>query len=257
MCIIVYKDTFAEKPSTDVLRQCFASNPDGAGLAIIRPKSDRVEIHKGFMDVKSFIDFAQSAVSPEDIAAYHCRITTAGGTRPENCHPFPISGSIADLTALHIKSHFALVHNGILGQGNANLSDTQLYIRDKLAPRSFHTLNKRMLADVETETAGSKLLLMDGLTHDVAIIGAGWITDDATGLRFSNGTYKSQKWAAWYDDDDLSGYAYAPFPCPMCGQWDAENISARHDLYECPDCGCLYDGKGDVWATGENKGADI
>lgn len=253
MCIIVFKDNFASLPSENVLRQCFCNNPDGAGVAIIRPTSSLVEIHKGFMDVESFISFATSAVGRDDIAAYHFRITTAGGTSPQNCHPFPVSEHVDDLTALHVNTRFAVVHNGILGKGKGKLSDTQLYIRDRLAPRHFRRFSHALLADVERETAGSRILLLDGEAHDVAKLGSGWITDNDTGLAFSNETYKPRQYPAWYDClhiDDMP----AALPCPSCGSSDAELISAYHGLYECPQCTCLFDDYGDVWADGNGEG---
>lgn len=249
MCVIVFKDNFASLPSENVLRQCFRNNPDGAGLAIIRPTSSLVEIHKGFMDADSFIDFAKSAVSPEDIAAYHFRITTAGGTSPQNCHPFPVSEHVDDLKALHVNTRFAVVHNGILGKGKGKLSDTQLYIRDRLAPRHFRRFSHALLANVERETAGSRILLLDGEAHDVAKLGSGWITDNETGLAFSNETYKPRQYPAWYDCLHFDGMP-ATLPCPSCGSSDAELISAYHGLYECPQCTCLFDDYGDVWANG-------
>lgn len=103
------------------------------------------------------------------------------------------------------------------------------------------------------ETAGSRVLLLDGEAHDVAKLGSGWITDNETGLAFSNDTYQPRQYPAWYDClhfDDMP----AALPCPSCGSNDAELISAYHGLYECPHCACLFDDYGDVWTDGNGEG---
>lgn len=247
MCIIAYKKEGAALPSESILETCFYNNPDGAGIAIMRPRAQKVEIHKGFMGVSSFIDFVSSAVDVNDCAAYHFRISTSGGTNPYNCHPFPISKKVEDLKALETNSRFAFIHNGVIGQGEKSLSDTQVYVRDVLSNRNLAGLPQDIVKTVEKETDGSRTLLFDAVTHKVAFTG-NWITDEKTGLLFSNTSYTARHYAL-FDNSPADDYDIKP--CPHCDNWDTDLVSIYHNLFECPICNCLYDGKGEIWAAGE------
>lgn len=247
MCIIIHKPENVPCPSKDIIETCFYNNPDGAGMAILRPKAEKVEIHKGFMFLKDFLDFAACAAAKDDIVTYHFRITTSGGTIPGNCHPFPVSDNVKDLKALSIQSRFAFIHNGVIGAGSDSLSDTQIYVRDVLSNRNLAGLPQDIVKTVEKETDGSRTLLFDAATHKVAFTG-NWITDEKTGLLFSNTSYTARHYALF---DNSPADDYDINPCPHCDNWDTDLVSIYHNLFECPICNCLYDGKGEIWAVGE------
>ena len=242
MCIIAYKAAGLNPPDTYTLENCFIANPDGAGLAVIKPNSKVVSIDKGFMEMNTFMNFCQQNVKKEDIAVYHFRIATAGTVTPQNCHPFPVSSKIADLTALNVNCRYAFVHNGILGQGEGSLSDTQVYIKNKLAPR-FTSLTKKDLDRIANETKGSRVVLMDGKTHQVSLLGEGWITD-TDGIQYSNYSYTDSYYKhSWNKNVNWDDYYKDTIMCPQCSK-QAELISFTYDLYECTECGCLCDGNG-------------
>lgn len=245
MCIIAHKAKGVDCPSNELIKTCFENNPDGAGVAILRPTSKVVEIHKGFMNVRDFLDFVNSAVTPKDIAAYHFRITTSGGTNPQNCHPFPISDNVRDLKALSTTARFAFVHNGVIGAGSDSLSDTQLYVKDVLARIRMKSLTKNIVDRIAQETEGSRTLTIDAQYAYVAMTGK-WIYDDETGLSFSNSSYEKRYYK------DFEAYFGRPIQtvCPDCQSIEAELISDYHGLYECPDCNCLFEEGGSVWAIG-------
>lgn len=245
MCIIAYKKPGISLPDRATLATCFDSNPDGAGLLIRRPDSKQVEIHKGFMTFDDFFNFASSAVAPADLAVYHFRIATSGGINPGACHPFPVSSKVPELKALDIRSRYGFAHNGILGQGAPGLSDTMLYIKGTLAPRlpacpSLASIREQVASD----TKGSRCILVDGETGETILTGD-WIEDK--GLLFSNSSYLPATWRMPSETED-----YYTAPCPSCGA-DTEIISFHHSLYECEFCGCLFDGKGEIWAEGESS----
>lgn len=246
MCVIMYKPTGIQPPSSAIIDNCFDANPDGAGLAIIRPSSTATDIYKGFMSLDSFKDFASAIVTEDDAVGYHFRITTAGGTSPQNCHPFPISTYPEDLKKLSVHSRFALLHNGILGKGDdkLKLSDTQLYIKNVLAPRYPQSIAAERAA-IEKETKGSRVLLMDGRTHETAMIGDGWVKSD--GLWFSNHSFEDPlpryAYSWWKDDRDARAEDMYDMICPYCNG-EAEPISYQHDLWECLNCGALMDSEG-------------
>ena len=249
MCVICYKPAGVRPPSDDILSNCFDANPDGAGLAIIRPSSDATDIYKGFMSYNTFKEFADSVVTEDDIVGYHFRIATSGGTRPENCHPFPVSMYPEDLRALSYHSRFALLHNGVLGKGDEqlHLSDTQLYVKNVLAPRYPQSVDAER-ETIAKETKGSRVLLMDGREHKAIMTGDGWVQSD--GLWFSNHSFEDTlpKYAYNWWDKGKKATDY-PFddeiPCPLCGGY-AEAISYAHDLLECMDCGALMNSWGET-----------
>lgn len=242
MCVIVYKKPGLSLPDKGMLAACFDSNPDGAGLLLRRPDAKQVEIHKGFMSFADFFNFASAAVTDADLAVYHFRIATSGGINPGACHPFPVSADAAVLKTLSCSARYGFAHNGIIGPGSPELSDTMLYIKDALAPRLASCPPLAPLRDtIAAETKGSRTVLVDGATGETLLTGE-WIEDG--GLLFSNGSYMPR--AFWEPED------YYVKPCPECGA-DAEIISLRHALYECEFCGCLFDGKGDVWALGTDS----
>lgn len=247
MCVIAYKPAGVNPPSEDILMNCFDANPDGAGIAIIRPTADAVDIYKGFMDFDKFMDFSKCVVTADDIVGYHFRITTAGGTSPQNCHPFPVSTHVEDLKALSFHTRFAMLHNGIIGQGDSKLklSDTQLYIKNTLAPRHMQSIAAES-GRISLETKGSRVLLMDGRTHEVAMLGDGWV-QDKDGCSYSNNSFRDDYHRYPKNKTSVADYPFAEgdVPCPLCGGY-SEVISYSHDLLECMDCGALMNSRGET-----------
>ena len=246
MCIIIHKPESVPCPQKNIIETCFYNNPDGAGMAILRPRAKEVEIHKGFMVLKDFLDFAACAATRDDIVTYHFRITTSGGTNPHNCHPFPISDNVKDLKALSITSRFAFIHNGVIGNGSPSLSDTQLYVKDVLARIQMKSLTKNIVDRIARETEGSRTVTIDAQYSYVAMTGK-WINDKETGLSFSNSSYEKRYYQGLFED-----YFGMPIQatCPDCRSIEAELVSDYHGLYECPDCNCLFDKDGYIWAVG-------
>ena len=136
MCVIVHKERGKDLPSEEIIEKCFKRNPDGSGILLHRNGTKIVEIHKGFMKLDDFkTAFKELNVRKEDDLVLHFRISTSGGTNPENCHPFPISSKIEDLKATRINTPMAFVHNGVLGSGNEELkiSDTQVFVKEVMS----------------------------------------------------------------------------------------------------------------------------
>lgn len=251
MCIIITKQQNVPCPSDLILDRCFQSNPDGCGVAIKRRSRKEVEIYKGFMRLDDFKTFVNYNIEPEDLAVYHFRITTSGGTSPENCHPFPVSNRIDDLKALVHKSRFAFIHNGIFGPGDEKLrlSDTQLFIKDTLYQLRHALTSKKVQNKLQTLTKGSRTVTIDA-QNDLCFMTGNWINDPETGLLFSNSTYERDFYYGYplfkddYEDDrDL----FSGTSCPLCKKDNTLMISFRHGLLECEDCGCLFDTLGYVW----------
>lgn len=241
MCIIAYKPKGIKSPSKNVLKTCFNNNPDGAGLLVLRKDSNVINIYKGFFSFDSFYCVAKSLdIGIDDIAVYHFRIATSGLINEGNCHPFPISNVVQDLTATYIETDKAFVHNGIIGKGKGKLSDTMIYVKDKLFPMRHSLSTKKIQKKIEKDTKGSRTITID-TESDTILLTGDWIESD--GILYSNSTYRkrescfSKKWDKLYDTgkDNAEDSAL----CPMCFE-HSDIISYAHGLLECPNCSTVF-----------------
>lgn len=137
MCIIAAKPAGTNMPSRETIRIMFDNNPDGAGLMYV--ENNQVHIEKGFMKYKSFAKALDKLEARLDMKktpiVMHFRITTHGGTKPENCHPFPITDSIGALKKTASHTDLGVAHNGIIPiTPRKDISDTMEYIASQLAP---------------------------------------------------------------------------------------------------------------------------
>ena len=137
MCVIAAKPAGVDMPSDDRLMDMWYANPDGAGF--MYADNGVVRIRKGFMEPDKFIAAINELRSEHDLTSLplvmHFRITTHGGTKPENCHPFPISDNVGVLSKLESKTSLGVAHNGIINiTPRKGISDTMEYIATQLAP---------------------------------------------------------------------------------------------------------------------------
>ena len=105
MCIIVIKEKGVDLPKDYIFKNCFENNDDGAGF--MYNKDGEVIIQKGYMSYKAFKKALDKALKKIDdvkntAMVFHFRISTQGGTNPQNCHPFPLSSDENDLQATYI-----------------------------------------------------------------------------------------------------------------------------------------------------------
>lgn len=197
MCIICHKECGVKLPNIEILKACFESNRHGAGILVWRSGRQTAEIHKGYMSFQAFEDaYKKLCITDDDNVVFHFRISTAGGINRENCHPFPISENVEDLKKLDIENvQRALVHNGIIGAGDKDLSDTQLFIKYVLAQSSdiYEHLNDPSIQQcIEEFVPGNRYVIMDTTNNTCIRLGSGWYTDPETKLHFSNKSYMSQ-----------------------------------------------------------------
>ena len=183
MCVICISPKGIRQPYEEELFDMWLTNPHGAGYMVAR--GDCVEIHKGFMTFNEFIDQIEfEDFTDDDVVVYHFRIATQGGISPEMCHPFPYTTSTKGLNALDVECRVGIAHNGIIGitsNGDEELSDTALYIRDYLPKRVRYGLNNRTLSIIYKDIQSRMVFLFpDGSYKTVG----GW--DDIDGLKYSN-----------------------------------------------------------------------
>ena len=251
MCIIVAKPAGIQCPDLETLETCFNSNPDGAGIMF--PCGDQVRIIKGFM---AFDEFRSTLAAIEDATStalvMHFRITTHGGTRPECCHPFPLTDDDTALRALDTRAAVGVAHNGVIhGQAtDATTSDTMAYICDVLAP--LQRMAGDLLASddamtVVESTIGSKLAFLE---PDGTITTVGDFIEE-NGVFYSNASFKpapcmwrpttpptaASAWGAFidWDDEPTDGDMFdliARLPYASCSGCDM----AEDCALDCPYC---------------------
>ena len=102
MCIIVVKKAGIAAPSDEMFENMWNHNPDGAGF--MYTANGGVCIEKGFMEYKDFYKAYKRVEGKIDTVQtpmiFHFRITTHGGTSPENTHPFPVTDNLSTLRKL-------------------------------------------------------------------------------------------------------------------------------------------------------------
>lgn len=171
MCIVVYKPAEADLPDYEILKRCFNKNPDGAGYMFAR--NDKVHIRKGYVNFDEFYEhLTRDYMTQDGVFVMHFRITTHGGTKPENTHPFPVSKNVLDLTMLDCYSNIGVAHNGILSISSklaGQYSDTQMFITNYLAlllknnPKYYEDEDtKHLINDMIGDTNRLAILSNDG-----------------------------------------------------------------------------------------------
>ena len=124
MCIAIAKNSGIKCPSLDTLRNCWDSNPNGAGFAF--NDAGRVVIKKGFMTWNDFqtawLRYSKRYDFDNRGVLIHFRISTHGGTNPQNTHPFPVISDTGMMQKSECVCDYAAIHNGII-----SLTSSQAY----------------------------------------------------------------------------------------------------------------------------------
>lgn len=201
MCLAIVKPSGIQVPKMH-LTTGWQHNPNGAGYAFV--KDGKVEIHKGFMKLKDFLDSYEvhEAVNQESNFLIHFRITSQGSDEASNTHPFEIDGG-------------ALIHNGTLsGTGSSygkGESDTCKFANMFAKNLSFDFVQKYK-ARLNDAVRGSKLcMLYENNTYQIVNESDGqWVN----GVWYSNGSWRNYRamTPANYDDADWETEDDLPWP---------------------------------------------
>jgi len=210
MCVICVSHKGIRQPNEDEIRNMWTSNPHGAGYMFV--KDGRVELHKGFMELKDFMRSVQSEkFTDDDVVIYHFRISTQAGVCPEMTHPFPLSEDLKDMKLLDCTCSVGIAHNGVIkltSCKNDEYSDTALFITEYLPMliRDTADITDKRVKKTIKALADSKLVLLNG-SGDVTIIGDFWANND--GLLFSNKSFLPVKdMPRTWTLGELYGYKY-------------------------------------------------
>ena len=215
MCIIAAKPAGVKLPERDVFRTMWDGNSDGAGFMYV--ENGHVKIEKGFMKYKNFTKALDKVAGRLDLTktpmVFHFRITTHGGTKPENTHPFPITDNIGALKKHTMTTDVGVAHNGIIDiLPRKGISDTMEYIASQLAPLKralpkFYE-NKHAMQLIKNAISSKMVFLTkEGKLYTIG----DFITED--GIMYSNDSYKKQRynWRSTYPsyyDETYGWYGY-------------------------------------------------
>lgn len=221
MCIICAKEAGIEMPSKELITTMWTNNPDGAGLMWSDGKC--VHIQKGFMELDDLMDALKKLGNKRNLkntpVVMHFRIATHGGINADCTHPFPLKPKTHDLRKTDFSSNIGVAHNGVIQIDTPEKaqSDTMAYITQVMYPLycAYEKLggvhNKDFQQIIENTIGYSRLAIMTG-KGNIIRLGDSWVSDDSTGLTFSNSsylpkkyeTYKTGKYGGLYNFDYLS-----------------------------------------------------
>lgn len=190
MCIIAIKPAGVKMPDENIRKNMWYGNPHGAGF--MYPCEGGVRIEKGFMTLSAMEErLAELGDLTDRTVVMHYRITTHGGTTPENCHPFPITDNTTVLGKPVIRTNIGVAHNGIIHSvtPRKGISDTMEYIASQLywakkIDRYFY-LDENWLSLIE-EAIDSKMVFLDQSGKFTTI---GKFEED-DGVLYSNRSYE-------------------------------------------------------------------
>lgn len=196
MCVIAIKPAGVPLPSSEIRRHMFLHNPHGGGF--MYPKYGWVKIEKGFMTLESMETRLAQLMEETDTTALpmvlHYRVTTLGGTCPENCHPFPLCNKLSRLTSFHERAKIGVAHNGSIPiTPRPGLSDSMEYVLTRLSTLPEGFLDDPLLVSQIEKEIASKMVF---LTAEGRIVALGEFTEDS-GILYSNLSYRyprNEKW---------------------------------------------------------------
>ena len=221
MCVIIVKEKYGKLPSKTDLQNCFNRNGDGAGF--MYTENGSVVVDKGYMNFKSFYKHYEKLCKRFNNfkgknLVMHLRISTAGGVKPENTHPFMITDDFSDMKKTYKKCEVALVHNGVISiarpsknEESMGINDTMVYIKGYIYPiyKSWKKCfeNNAYLLGINSMTS-SKFAILDKRDNLYKIgefqehNGAFYSNDSYRGYTYN---YSSYGWD-YYDDSYFDDY---------------------------------------------------
>lgn len=214
MCVICIKPHNVPMVDEETLSNMWVNNPDGAGF--MYAKDGKVHIQKGYMTYNAFskaLDELRKSIDLDKTSIIlHFRITTHGGTKPENCHPFPVTDSVGMLKKIRTTAQLGVAHNGIINiSPRKGISDTMEYIASQLGPlqKAVPKFYKdKNLMQMISNAIDSKMAFMD---KEGKIYTIGNFVEEG-GVKYSNTSYKAYRWSKslydYYDGKSWNAYDY-------------------------------------------------
>jgi hypothetical protein len=209
MCVIAYKPLGENVFTKETLAKCWEANDDGAGYAWFNTETNLWEVRKGFMTFKKFWrSFRDQHFTPENTIIAHFRIGTAGLKDAGNTHPFPVVDDLNEMRETNFACESILFHNGVVGKGEGDFSDTQVFVRDYVAPMIHMLGTDERIYKIYSKIfdGASRFILCKG--PQLWKFGYAWVEVDK--CFFSNGTWQYKTFTSynrtWNADTGWSSY---------------------------------------------------
>ena len=195
MCILILKEHGHPVLKKKIYKTCFDRNDDGAGYAWWDIENEIWKVKKGFMSFrkfwKSFNSDCFNHKFKDTTVMTHFRIGTSGIRKGPGCtHPFPVTFDFKEMHQTEFSSKHIAFHNGVIGTGWQDNSDTMVGVQEYIAPLLPHIEDrgiKRILGELLEDTR-CRWIITNG--EDIHQFGK-WIKDkDHPGHEFSNESYK-------------------------------------------------------------------
>jgi hypothetical protein len=231
MCIAIWSPVDALIPKKTVLKNCFRNNPEGAGFARYNPETEKWECKKGLMTWKAFWRaFNANTFTPVDEVIIHFRVSTSGKLRSPDCtHPFPVVDDVNEMMHHDFETENIVMHNGVVGQGDGDASDSMVAVRDYIEPLQKYIDEDKILDILEELLLGSKCRWFIAKKNTVYLIGD-WHEIDGT--HYSNYSYKYVKPKVIYKHH---GGAFSAGGGLFDQNWTHTNINHEAEIVDCPE----------------------
>jgi hypothetical protein len=191
MCIGIYVPKGVANPKKTVLKRCFAANSDGAGFGWYDTEKKKWIIEKGHMTWKAFWRaFNAHQFDAEVDLVLHFRIGTSGKREHPDCtHPFPVTDDYKMMMEHNIETDSLVLHNGVIGQGLGDSSDTMVAIKEAIDVLGKYITDEKVnkLLGEMLKTGSNRWLIANG--ERVFLYGT-WEEDKDTKIYYSNDGYK-------------------------------------------------------------------
>ena len=211
MCIAILSEHGTGYPTKEIFQRCWDINDDGAGYAFLNV-DNKWNVKKGFMTFDAFWDsWEAEKFKDENTVVIHFRWGTSGkmtgkkengkpACDPGCTHPFPVTDDQIKLFQLEYVTDNIIMHNGVVGNGKNNLSDTMVAIIDYVAALVKYMDDKKIvkllenLLDAEGYSYGSRWWIGKGANSYLL---GDWIKDEETNIWYSKDEYlEPKKWEA-------------------------------------------------------------
>ena len=201
MCIMFIKDFDMAFPSDKTMKICWDDNRDGAGYAWYDNTIDMWHVVKGLMSWTAFLDKFNEDREKYELdkksVVVHFRVGTSGPEVGGATHPFPaVETEGVTVNTLEYTCKGVFFHNGTVGAGTKELSDTQVATLDYVQPMVPHIFEddqfNEPLLDILAEclnATGNRYVITHG--PNIHYLGS-WVKDAETGMVFSNSRYKEE-----------------------------------------------------------------
>ena len=241
MCIMFTKQEDENFPTMDCMKICWDDNRDGAGYAWYDPEQNDWVVTKGLMSWDAFKEEFEWDRKQYDLdnktVVVHFRVGTTGGITGGATHPFPAMLT-KDVTVhtLRYRAKAIMFHNGTVGFGTAQYSDTQRAAMEfcyPMVPHIFENneVDEKLMDLLATMLKADSCRYVLCYENNIRVLGK-WVTDPVSGLDFSNERFKLEDTRFWKQEE--AAITQAKRKAELAAKWGSLGKSFTGNVVELP-----------------------